>query len=286
MIDDLQRRADEAEEAGNLELALELWKERSHGDDAAIFLLKYGRLAFKMGRWEEAESAFSDAIRLCPPRANSLFRSLSRTLMGTLWLKRTDMDHTGSLTTAKEWFIESLAVERKAPTLSLLGAACARLDDTDGARAAFEEAIALDPEYEEAFFNLALIEEESNLQKARELLERAIQLDPNRGAAHGVLGRVCQKMKEPALAEQHYRRALEVDPTDYWATLYLANLLGTLKRNQEAEQVYKSAIQLRPDLAGSYEFFARFLVSIGKIAEATEVRALIPPTERAEAAKL
>jgi len=281
MIDDLQRRADEAEEAGNLELALELWKERSRGDVAAIFLLKYGGLASKMGRWDEAESAFLDAIRLCPPTASPLFISLCRTNMGTLWLRRTDKELTVSLTTAKVWFIESLAFERRAPTLSLLGAACARLDDADGARAAFEEAIALDPEYEEAFFNLALIEEKSNLEKARELLERAIQLDPNRGAAHGVLGRICQKMKEPALAEQHYRRALEVDPTDYWATLYLANLLGTLKRNQEAEQVYKSAIEMRPDLASSYEFFARFLMSIDKVAEATEVRALIPPSERA-----
>jgi tetratricopeptide (TPR) repeat protein len=281
MIDDLQRRADEAEEAGNLELALELWKERSCGDDAAIFLPRYGRLATKMGKWDEAESAFSDAISLGPPKAGLHFRSLCRTLMGLLWLERTDKDHTESLTTAKEWFIESLAVERSAPTLSLLGAACDRLDDADSARAAFEEAIALDPEYEEAFFNLALIEEESNPQKARELLDRAIQLDPNRGAAHGVLGRICQKMKEPALAEQYYRRALEVDPTDYWATLYLANLLGTLKRNQEAEQVYKSAIEMRPDLASRYEFFARFLVSIGKLAEATEVRALIPPSERA-----
>ena len=181
MIDDLQRRADEAEESGHLELALELWKERSRGDSAAIFLLKYGGLASKMGRWDEAESAFSDAILLCPPTASPLFRALCRTNMGTLWLRRTDKDQTESMSTAKAWFIESLAVERKAPTLSLLGAACARLDDADGARAAFEEAIALDPEYEEAFFNLALIEEERTLRRLANCFSEPFNSIPTEG---------------------------------------------------------------------------------------------------------
>jgi len=284
-MDDLQRRAYEAEEAGDLPAALELWKERSRGDDASIFLLKYGRVASRLGKWNDAEVAYSESIRLCPEKANATFRSLSKLLMGCLWLHRTDKDDTESLAIAKEWFLRSLDDKRFAPALSLLGAACVALKDADGAKAAFEEAIALDPEYEEAIYNLAVVEKKTNPQKARELLERAIQLDPNRPSAHGLLGLICQRMKEPIPAEQHFRRALEIDPNGYTSSLYLANLLGTLKRNSEAEQAYRSATRLRPDLAGGYEFFARFLESSGKFAEAVEERAKIPPSTRTGAAR-
>jgi protein O-GlcNAc transferase len=276
MIDELQKRAQEAEDAGDLPAALELWKERSRGDNPALFLLKYGRLAYKLGKWDDAEVAFTESIRLCPETADARFRFLIKSLMGSLWLDRKDKDRRASATVAKEWYLKSLDDMRCAPSLSLLGAACARLHDTEGARAAFEEAIALDPEYEEAFYNLAVIERKPNPKKARELLERAIQLDPNRASAHGLLGRICQKMKEPTLAEHHYRQALEVDPKDYWTGLFLANLLGTLKRYPEAEQVYRSATQMRPDLAVGFESFARFLENIGKFAEAEEERGKIP----------
>jgi len=276
MIDELQKRAEEAEEAGDLPAALELWKERSRGKNPARFLLRYGRMAYELGKWDEAEAAYTESIRLCPETADARFRFLTKSLMGCLWLHRTDKDPVASVTIAKEWFLKSLDDMRCAPSLSLLGAACARLRDADGARAAYEEAIELDPEYEEAYYNLAVVEKKSNPKKARELLERAIQLDPNRARAHGLLGRICQRMKEPILAERHLRRALELDPKDYWANLYLATLLGTLKRNSEAERAYRNATQLRPDLAAGFEFFARFLESIGKFAEAAEVREKMP----------
>jgi tetratricopeptide (TPR) repeat protein len=284
-MDDLQRRAENAEDAGDLPAALELWRERARGDGASIFLLRFGRVAEKLGKWDDAEVAFTEAIRNCPQSANATFRSLARLFLGILWLIRTDKDHRASVATAKEWFNSALEIKRCAPSLSLLGSACEQLGDLEGARAAFEEAIALDPEYEEAIYNLAVIEKKTNPLRARELLVRAIQLDPNRGSAHGLLGRICQKMKEPTPAEQHFRRALEIDPGDYWSALYLANLLGMLKRNSEAEQEYRNATQLRPDLAGGHEFFARFLERIGKFAEAAEEREKIPLSERINATK-
>lgn len=276
MIDDLQKRAQEAEDSGDLLAALELWKERSRGDGAAIFLLKYGSVALELGKWEDAEVAYTEAIRLCPETANAKFRFLTKVLMGCVWLHRTDRDRTASATTAKEWFLKSLDDMRCSPSLSLLGAACAKLRDADGARAAFEEAIAIDPEYEEAIYNLAVIEKKTNPRRARQLLERAIQLDPNRASAHGLLGLICQRLEESIPAEKHLRRALEINPKDYWSCLYLATLLGTLKRNSEAEQAYRNATQIRPDMEVGFEFFARFLECNGKFAEAAEERGKKP----------
>lgn len=44
-------------------------------------------------------------------------------------------------------------------------------------------------------------------------------------------------------------------------------------RNEEAEKMYRFATSLKPELAEGFEFFARFLESIGKVPEAGTVRA-------------
>lgn len=280
-MDALQKRAVDAEEAGDLSLALELWKERSQrADEDGISFLKYGRVAQKLEKWDESEDALTQALRLLPDFY------LIKVFMGTLWLHRTDKDRTTSLQTAKEWFLTALKTKRTAPTFTFLGTAYAELDEGAAAKEAFEEAIKLDPNYEEAIYNLAVIEEKTNPQKARELLEKAIQIDPNYTLAHQMLGRVCQRMKDRISAEFHFRRCLEIDPADYWSSLYLANLLAVLKRNSEAEQAFRTATELRPEMAGGFEFFARFLEKIGKTAEAEEERAKIKPSERAAAALL
>ena len=279
-MDDLQKRAVEADDLGDLPAAFELWKECAKSDVDGISSLKYGRVALELEKWEESEEAFHQALHFLPEFY------LVKALMGMLWVKRTDKDETESLQTAKEWFLKALENKKIAPTLTLLGAAYAHLDDFVAAKEAFEEAINLDPNYEEALCNLALIVRKTDLQKSRGLLERAVQIDPNYKKAHHALGGVCQKMKDFDRAEFHYQRCLEIDPADYWSNLYLANLLGVTKRNDEAEQTYRLATELRPDLAGGFEFFARFLESIGKVKEAAEERAKIKPSELAEDALL
>jgi tetratricopeptide (TPR) repeat protein len=282
MIDALQKRANEAEEAGDLPLALELWKERSKSDEDGIAFLKSGRIAQELGNWKEAENAFTEALRLQPNSSLAGFAGspIVKVLMGELWSKRTDKDRIESLQTAKKWFQNALEMERSAPCLTLLGAACARLDDAAAAREAFEEAIKIDPNYDEAMYNLATIEEKTDPPKARELLESAIQIDPDYALAHQMLGRVFTRLKDLDRAEFHYRKCLEIKPTEYWNYLFLAGLLAARKRNSEAEEIYLRAIKLSPEMAGAYEFYARLLEKNGRVAEAAEMRAKIKPSER------
>jgi tetratricopeptide (TPR) repeat protein len=281
MIDALQKRADEAEEAGDLPLALELWKERSKTDEDGIAFLQSGRIAQELGNWKEAESAYTEALRLQPSSSLAKFVSspIVDLLLGGLWSKRTDKDGIESLQTAKKWFLKALKIERNAPTLTLLGAACAKLDEAAAAREAFEEAIEIDPNYDEAMYNLAVIEEDTDPPKARDLLERVIQIDPDYALAHQMLGRVYVRLKDLVRAEHHYRRCLQVNPSDYWCNLFLAGLMGS-KRDAEAEQIYLHAIELSPEEAGAFEFYARFLEKRGRTAEAAEVRAKIKPSDR------
>jgi tetratricopeptide (TPR) repeat protein len=285
VIDDLQKRADEAEEAGDLPAALDLWKERAKIDVDGIFFLKCGRVAQKLERWEEAEDAFTQALRLQTRSSLAGFvdSPIVNVLIGMLWSKRTDKDRTASLEIAKEWLLKALKMERSAPCLTLLGATCARLDDAAAAKEAFEEAIKLDPNYDEAMYNLAAIYRRTNPSKARELLERAIQIDPDYMLAHFMLGRVCTRLKDLDRAEYHYRQCLQIDPAEYWCHLYLAGLLVAQKRIAEAEELYLHAIELRPEMAGGHEFYARFLEGFGRVAEAAEERAKIKPSDRAKA---
>jgi len=235
-----------------------------------------------LANWEEAESAYTQALRLQPNSSLAGFvgSPIVDLLMGGLWSERTDKERIKSLQTATVWFLKALENKRNAATLTLLGAAYAHLGDATAAKDAFEEAIQLDPNYDEAMYNLAVIEERNDPQKARELLERAIGIDPNYKLAHYMLGRVCVRLKDLDHAESHYRRCLEIDPAEYWCNLFLAGLLVARKRYVEAEQIYRHATELRPEMAGGFEFYARFLEKIGRVAEATEMRAKIKPSER------
>lgn len=265
-MDFLQQRAEEAEQADDLATALDLWKELAVGSSEAEYFLRYGMAAKKLERWDEAEGAIAQALRLDP------VSSLVMENMGSLWACRTDKGDADSLRTAREWFLRALKRERHPRLLTQLGATCTALDDPTAARDAFEEASRLDPEYEEALYNLALIEEETHPKRSAELLEKAIQIDPDYAAAHQVLGRVYQEMADLNRAEVHFRRSLEIDPADYWSNLYLANLLGSQGRNGEAEQIYRFATKLHPEISSGTEIFARFLESIGKTRDASELR--------------
>ncbi|HEY1464835.1 MAG TPA: hypothetical protein VGF44_15575 [Terriglobales bacterium] len=273
MDDFVAKRAEEAEDAGDMNTALELWKQLAARNREEYFLLSYARVAKEVEKWQEAEDALTQAFRLAP---NS---PLVMQSLGSLWLSRTDKNDADSLPTAKHWFLQALKHERTACVLTFLGATCNALDDELAARNAFEDAIRIDPDYEEALYNLAVLDEDKDRERSQALLERAIQIDPDYLLAHQVLGRLAHKMEDLPRAEYHFGRCLEIDPADYWSNLYMANLLGVQGRNDEAEQTYAFATNLHPELTGGMEIFARFLESIGKAEEGANVRARVKSNE-------
>jgi tetratricopeptide (TPR) repeat protein len=273
-MDSLENRAEAAEEAGDLQTALDLWGQLVSKHHEVAFLLRYGSVARELEKWEDAERALADAVRLEPSS------SLVAENMGLLWYCRTDEDKDKSLETAKIWFLKGLSRDRNARALTLLGAIYLALDDNVAARHALEEAIQIDPGYEEALYNLAMAEEEgADAQKSVELLERAIQIDPEYSIAHQQLGVRYHRLGDLIRAEYHYRRSLEIDPADYWSNLYLANLSAVLGRLDEAEEMYRFATNLHPEIAGGLELFANFLESIGKDEETAEARARAKSSE-------
>ncbi len=269
----LEGRAEKAEEEGDLETALSLRKEIAARNRDATSFVSYARIAHKLERWNEAEGAFAEALRLEPSF------SLAMEGMGILWYDRTDRDETESFQTARDWYLRAIELDRNARALTLLGSSYLALGDSMAALDALERAIQIDPRYEEALFNLAGMHQEKDPARAVELLERPIEIDPDYSLAHQRLGVLRHHSGDLIQAEYHFRRSLEADPTDYWSHLYLANCFAVQGRAAEAKQTYRFVTSLQPENEAGLKFFANFLESIGKDQQAAGVRAQIKPPD-------
>src|SRR5437899_9743560 len=128
----LQETAMAAERSGNLEAAFDAWQSLSSAAaNRPDYLCKLGRVAERLGRWADAERAFLEAMRV-----DERF-SFAMMLLGSLFLKRTDGDHSINARKAKEWLEPAVAIAPNQGSLSFLGSAHARLGEKEAAKAAF-----------------------------------------------------------------------------------------------------------------------------------------------------
>jgi tetratricopeptide (TPR) repeat protein len=263
----LHEQAEVAEAIGQLQNAVELWEKLCHTDPDPATLCKLGRLRQKLGQWQPAEEAFLAALAI-----DRNF-TLAMLYLGILNDHREDVGQEAATGQAKIWLEKAVALEPSAMAYTLLGAAFCDLDDEPSARNAFERAIELDDEYEEAYYNLAGLPNTGSERK-RELYQKAIQLDPGYALAHQRLGVIEHKQKNLAAAEYHFRRAVELDTLDVFSHLYLANLLAVKRDAKGAEAEFRAALAVdSPDhLRDTAEFFAVFLDGEGRHEEAAQIR--------------
>jgi len=100
-----------------------------------------------------------------------------------------------------------------APSWNDLGIFREEGGDEDGARAAWEHAIACDPNYSKGWSNLGRHHLASgDLAQARETLERAVLAGPRNPVAHLNLGSACLKLDDLDAARASYTRAAELAP--------------------------------------------------------------------------
>src|SRR6267142_2143328 len=128
------------------------------------------------GEWTESESTLLQAVNLAPDFPGPY------TTLGLLSLER------GDYQAAQDYLRRGLAVEESAGTYTLLGLAQNSLGMTTAARWSYGKAIKLDPNYEKAYYNLALTYRNEQPDRALPLLEKAVALDPGYACAHRELG--------------------------------------------------------------------------------------------------
>ena len=139
-----------------------------------------------------------------------------------------------------------------------------RLDTLLKARQQFEEAIALDPDYAEAYAGLAdsallllnnhqAISVNEAFDVAGTSLDKALSLNSNLADAHASLGLLKQKMWEetrtgPGLEEAAacFVSALELNPNNATAYMWFAAVRGAQRRIEEAIELYHESLRVDP----------------------------------------
>ena len=145
------------------------------------------------------------------------------------------------------------------------------------ARAFFERAIALDPDYAlaHAFLALVLFDDDWGDRVAAvharclDLARRGVALDPSDSRCHRILAMVLLWRREFDLADLHSERAVSLNPNDAHSAAYRADILNYLGRADEAVTSIRRAIGLNPYHPGWYwNFLGRSLHAAGRYAEA------------------
>jgi superkiller protein 3 len=152
----------------------------------------------------------------------------------------------------------AVGLERRPETLSFLAYAFTRQGRDAEALGCLREVLEIDPEYEEAHYNIGChLRRAGDLEAAMACFQRAIDIDPDYAVAHAELGFALMRRKHSLdgrrsdldvhRALRHLRRSVKLDPEYHWSRLYLGNLLWSLQRPRQARTHYEAAARLVPD---------------------------------------
>jgi serine/threonine-protein kinase len=150
--------------------------------------------------------------------------------------------------------------------------------------AAYEKAVALDPNYAAAFAGLArslsqlvdfvdnAAEQAEIQQKALSSAERAAELDPALAESYAARANVRTYIgRDWAGAQADFRRALSLDPGDPLTHAHFARLLSRLGRLPEAVAEARKATELEPLWVGGKNILGAYLYATGQLSEARKV---------------
>ena len=256
---ELIESAERFEENGAIAEALDTWEAVLKRERDPVFLCHFGRLAMEAGKREEAREAFLEAAMLNPRLA------FAHEYLG-IWY-----EEEGDLEESLKHLETSLRIKKTAATYTLRGAVQLRLGKVLEARESFNQALSIDPHYEEAYCNLGITYTSEEPTRAITYFRKALELDPQFAKAHSELGQTLRRLNKNAEAEYHLQRAIELDETDAWAHIYLGNLLWARRDISSAEGYFKKAIDLWPHLSAPYWSLAMFYEYEGRNQEAEEL---------------
>jgi tetratricopeptide (TPR) repeat protein len=155
------------------------------------------------------------------------------------------------------------------------------------AREAVDKALDIDPNESLAYTALCnrQLFSEWNYPASDEACRRAVELDPTSSFALSEYAVVLTSNGQFGEAFDQLKKAMETEPTSFRSQAFYANALYLARRYQEAEAHYKDLVELKPDRPATYSWLVRVCEAQGKEAEAFEwtVRLLVAADKGAEA---
>ena len=190
----------------------------------------------------------------------------------SLFPSEAEINHIGNLCSdgrANEALAAAEPLVRAYPNAPLLhalvGVACSALGKRSEAIQSFQRALALKPDYTEAYNNLGILHTQIGLPEAAAAYHRhALELKPDYADAHFNLGNALLEMGQHEVAAQSYRQAVQLHPEHVVAHCNLAIACRALGQHDEAITSYQRAINVRPAHAEAYFGFANTLMELGE----------------------
>jgi len=194
------------------------------------------------GRWQEAEQAYQEILRIRPTDHQAL------SLYGVLKIQ---LQHPQS---AIELIQKAIELKPNfAQAHCNLGVAFEAFSLLDEAMQSFAQAAALKSDYWLAFFNLGnVLFKKKQYNKALINFEKAISIKPDYAQAYMNSGLALVELGLFDQAFESYESALEIKPDYAEALSNKGNLLLQLKSFQDALECYNKAIQITPNYAKAH----------------------------------
>jgi tetratricopeptide (TPR) repeat protein len=166
--------------------------------------------------------------------------------------------HQGAYAAARSALVHSINLRPSAAAYNVLGVVYGKLDQIDEAKAAFQQALDLDPDDLDALLNLSDAVVNDAPVKAAALLRRALQLEPTNAMVHQRCGAALLAQGLLDDAEKSLSRALKLDPENADAHANLGRLFYRRYMEQEAEAHYQTACALAPTESWPLTMLAAF----------------------------
>lgn len=141
--------------------------------------------------------------------------------------------------------------------------------DAAGAVELYRDALGLDPNNAETYYNLAIaLDRLGQLDEKRIALEQAVALKPDFYRAHNDLGLAYLAESRHQEAQAALERALELNPDFAEAASNLGSLLAQQGLSAQAAELFRSAIALQPEYAQAHLNLGLVRADQGRLQEA------------------
>jgi len=203
-----------------------------------------GALRAKQRRWPEAIATYQQALQIDANDAEA-HRSLAG-IYAQLGQRHEEIAYRYRAVVLKPaWATPSNQL--------ILGNALIQLDKMPEAIDCYQRAIRLQPNFYEAYYNLAVAETyRQNWQAAKQAFQQVLKLHPTHAESHYGLGKLAEQAEQLKPAAAYYWRAIQLDSNFAAAYLSLGEILVRLRYWDKALSVCYRAVQLNPDLSWAY----------------------------------
>jgi tetratricopeptide (TPR) repeat protein len=183
------------------------------------------------------------------------------------------MLHSGSLAQAEALLTSILReIPNDSDALQLLGLVAKQRGDLDGAEAYFRQSLTTNSAQPAVWNNLGnLLRSRGRLREATLAYDRAIALQPDYGDAWANLGLARSSLEQYEKSLEAFKRALLYGSKPDWILSGMASALYRLERLGEAEACAREAVSKNPKNLSALEILGNVLRSLGKNTQAKEV---------------